>query len=141
MVNPSYFKNPKQGMAFTALAEPFSNFIFAFVVLLICYPLFGSNIVSGSAMDYLTDFLWVLFSINIVLGIFNLIPIPPLDGSKVFAILLPESAYFRFINFKYGFIVLIVLIYTGLTSNIIEPFMTVMYRGYFSIIERIYSFL
>jgi Zn-dependent protease len=126
-------------MAITAVAGPVSNFILAFIVMLVLYPiiLFGSA--GNTIVVYTFEFLLVLFRINIVLGIFNLLPIPPLDGSKVFSLILPESVYFRFISFRHGFIVLIILIYTGLTANIIFPLMSAMQNGYFRIIGYIYS--
>jgi len=141
MVDPNYFKNPKRGMAVTALAGPLSNFFLAFIVIMVYYPVYFTFATEGTAMGYLTLFLWVLFSINIVLGVFNLLPIPPLDGSKVFSVFLPEGAYFRFISFRYGFVVLLVLIYTGVTSNIMEPFITRMYQGYFIVVDLIYAFV
>jgi len=110
-------------------------------VLLIYFPLAVKFFYSGVIISYLLKFIWVLFSINIVLGIFNLLPIPPLDGSKIFSVFLPTQTYFKFTGFRYGFIILIILIYTGLTSNILQPLMTAVYNGYFFAVERIYFFL
>lgn len=143
MVDPHQFKYPKQDMAITAAAGPLSNFILAFIVILIYYPLLFLAVTGSIDMDisYVLDFLWVLFSINIVLGIFNLLPIPPLDGSKVFGFLLPEPLYFRFISFRYGIVFLLVLIYSGQTFNIINPIIIAMYNGYFYIVQRIFFFL
>ena len=141
MVNPRNLKDPKHGMGLTAVAGPVSNFILAFIVMLVYYPLVMTVGLDRAAIGYLFTFLWILFSINIVLGIFNMLPIPPLDGSKVFAVFLPEDIYFKFISFRYGFIVLIILIFTDRLSSIIQPFMTAISNGYIFVVERIYFFI
>ena len=141
MVNPGNFKNPKQDMAITALAGPVSNFIMAFIVVLIYYPVFFFLSPGGVIVRQLFSFFRILLTINIVLGIFNLLPIPPLDGSKVFAIFLPDHTYFRFTGFRYGFIILIILIYSGVTFRVIQPFMDAIIRGYLFAVDKIYFFL
>lgn len=90
-VNPINFRRDirmKTGMLLTALAGPASNLIFA-VILGIVIKLLKTFNVEGEAVFTLV---WYTFSINIVLAIFNLIPVPPLDGSKILAGLLPDSA-------------------------------------------------
>jgi Zn-dependent protease len=88
--NPSYFKNPKRDSALVALAGPASNIILA---ILLTIPM-------GLQMPLaLASLIQLTFYINIVLAVFNLIPIPPLDGSKIIAILLPKNTYYKYINF------------------------------------------
>ena len=91
-VNPNYFKKPRQGMALTALAGPASNLLLALLLLIparLIYTYAHYSVFNQTALDFLTS----TAALSIGLGLFNLIPIPPLDGSKVLAVLLPERAY------------------------------------------------
>lgn len=109
-VNPNYFKNPKRGMAITALAGPVSNFVLALALLLVLRFWFMTSI-GGAWMYFLLD----TAILSIGLGIFNLIPIPPLDGSKVAAVLLPDKAYRLLMRYeRIGMILLWVLITAGI---------------------------
>jgi Zn-dependent protease len=140
MVNPHNLKNPKQDMAIIAFAGPLSNFLFGLVVALL-YPLLYLSGIGGGVFVYLNAFFENLIVYNIVLGVFNLFPIPPLDGSKVFSIFLRDSDYFMFINFRYGFFILLALVLTGITWRIIEPLMMAIWRGYFQLVDMVYFFL
>ena len=84
-VDPRYFKKPKQGMALTALAGPVSNFVLAFISALAVNGLMGAVSVKGEGTALITAarFFYLLVLLNIGLGIFNLIPFPPLDGFHV----------------------------------------------------------
>jgi len=86
MVDIRNFKNPPRDNFLTALAGPISNFIFAFIIAL------GLRFVPSSGLAY--ALLSNLVVINVALGLFNLVPIPPLDGSKVWHLLLPTESYF-----------------------------------------------
>ena len=119
-IDPRYFKNPKAGMALTALAGPVSNFLLAFLtgfVAALCY--FGSELHSGSKLlYYLFEFFYTTTIISCGLGVFNLIPISPLDGSKVLYAFLPERAYFTLMRYeRYGSILLLILVATGLLGR------------------------
>jgi len=140
MVSPYNFKNPKQDMAITAFAGPLSNFILAFISIMILFPVvvYGGG---GVIASYLRDFFQMFTIINLMLGIFNLLPIPPLDGSKVYTFFLSDELYFRFTQFQYGFIVLIVLMFSGLLWGIIGPLVTMMYQGYSFVATSIYSLI
>lgn len=126
MVNPNYYQNKKQGMVNVALAGPMMNFILAFISIFSYYgiikllrlDLLPVNIVPVRVIfDYLLEFLPFLLSYNLGLGIFNLIPIPPLDGSKFLNALLPEQLYFSIMRYERYFApILILLLYTGLLS-------------------------
>lgn len=126
MVNPNYYQNKKQGMVNVALAGPMMNFILAFISIFSYYgiikllrlDLLPVNIVPVRVIfDYLLGFLPFLLSYNLGLGIFNLIPIPPLDGSKFLNALLPEQLYFSIMRYERYFApILILLLYTGLLS-------------------------
>ena len=84
-VDPRYFRKPKQGMAITALAGPVSNFLLAYVSAILYSGLYAVLVVRGetTGLALALEFFGVLMTLNIGLGIFNLIPFPPLDGSKV----------------------------------------------------------
>lgn len=106
-VNPRNFKNPKKGFALTALAGPASNLILGFIcalVYLIVYAslkdtLFTSEFAFNLAKNTLT-FLWLFHSINIGLGLFNLLPIPPFDGSRLLNVILPPKYYFGIMKYE-----------------------------------------
>lgn len=113
-VDPRYFKKPKQGMALTALAGPVSNFLLSCLLLACCKAilLYGSD---GAAMGILFYFLVVTARLSLGLGVFNLIPIPPLDGSKVLAVLLPDRTYGRLMRYeRYGIFILLALSFLGI---------------------------
>ena len=123
-IDPRYFKNPKAGMALTALAGPVSNFLLAFLtgfVAALCY--FGSELHSGSKLlYYLFEFFYTTTIISCGLGVFNLIPISPLDGSKVLYAFLPERAYFTLMRYeRYGMFLLIALVMFGALNGILGP--------------------
>jgi Zn-dependent protease len=92
-VNPHYFTNPKRDQALTALAGPASNFLLAAILAI---PLKFVAVELGTVPLF---FLQTLFEINILLCAFNLIPIPPLDGSKILAIFIPKSKYYQYEEF------------------------------------------
>lgn len=116
-VDMRYFKKPKQGMALTALAGPVSNFVLAVAALLVSRGIFS---LYGSAWDALFDFLITTAYLSIGLGLFNLIPISPLDGSKVLFAFLPDAAYMKLMRYeKYGMLVLFVLVWLGVGDNVL----------------------
>ena len=96
-VDPRYYKNPKWGMALVALAGPLANFILAFISGLI-YVLILKYAPYSELIQILLYFVTYLMVINIGLGIFNLIPIPPLDGSKIVGVILPNESYHKYMK-------------------------------------------
>ena len=115
-----YFKKPKQGMAITALAGPGSNLLLAMLLLL------GARITIAHYVDTafcsgLLNFLAMTAYMSVGLGLFNLIPISPLDGSKVLFAFLPDRAYMTLMRYeKYGMLVLFVLVWLGVGNNILS---------------------
>lgn len=121
-VNPYHFRNPRRDMALVSLAGPAANFLAAFLVakvlLLFVYGLVGNGIV----IDITGALLQKAVILNVMLGIFNLLPIPPLDGSKLIPTILPDSmqqGWFRFE--QYGFVILLALMFMlpGFLSTVI----------------------
>ena len=112
-VDMRYFKNPKRGMALTALAGPASNLAFAFLALLgVRAVLYHAP--DAAAWEWVYVFLLLLARMNVGLGVFNLLPISPLDGSKVLFALLPDAAYERLMRVeRYGFFLLYALLFFG----------------------------
>ena len=111
-VNMYRFKNPKVGMAVTAATGPASNVILAFIALLAWYPcVFASVFRGGAVWEYLAMFFQYVVIISAGLAVFNLIPIPPLDGSKMLFSLLPQRAYAVLMRYeRYGFLILVALL-------------------------------
>lgn len=103
-VNPNYFKNRKAGMAITALAGPLSNLLLAFVCTIVYKMLNNTGFVSAGLLremlSSLASAFFLMVSLNVGLGVFNLIPIPPLDGSRILNLVLPERTYFQIMRYE-----------------------------------------
>lgn len=116
-VNPNYFKKTKQGMALTALAGPVSNFLLALLTLLAA-RIFCDVAAYSETNQRILDFLLMVVVLSIGLGLFNLVPIPPLDGSKVLFAVLPDRAYdWLMRNERYGMLLLFALVFFDVGSN------------------------
>lgn len=96
-VNPYYFKNRKNGMALTALAGPVSNILLATACFAIYKALYYFAPM-GTVLQIFLQVLNIIISINVGLAAFNLIPIPPLDGSKIIGFFMPMNVYYKFSN-------------------------------------------
>ena len=132
-VDPRYFRRPKQGMALTALAGPMSNFLLA-LVLLFAGRLVYDYAPYSEANQRLLTFLLTTAILSLGLGLFNLIPIPPLDGSKVLAVLLPDSAYGQLMRYeRYGILLLLALSWLGLGGNFLGNAIYGVYEALFHI--------
>ena len=124
-INSRYFKKPRRDMALTAAAGPIMNFILALFGMLVCRILTKIFVAFPAQSDfvyYIQYAALTLFSyfhmLNLSLGVFNLIPIPPLDGSRIFYIFLPQKWYFGVMKYeKYIQLALLVLLWTGLLSR------------------------
>ena len=121
MVNPNYFRNYKKDMALTALAGPVSNILLGFVGVIIWVHL--APIVNNA---YFSMFITMFVTLNISLAVFNLLPIPPLDGSKIFLPLLPSRVYYDIMRYQqFGFIILIIALYLG----VLDPVLNICSNG------------
>ncbi|MBE6961000.1 MAG: site-2 protease family protein [Ruminococcaceae bacterium] len=133
-VDPRHFRNPKRGMAVTALAGPASNFLLAILLLLICKAIYIYND-PGSFL--ITVFYTLLYAVqlSIGLGLFNLLPIPPLDGSKILAAFLPDRAYYTLMRYeRYGMILLLVLSLANVTGDFISDGISSVYTALINLI-------
>lgn len=113
--NPRYLKNPKMGTALISFAGPFMNFIISFITFIILFK------VQNFADVKVNQLLFWIAIINAQLGVFNLIPIPPLDGSKIITIFMSPKTYFKYMEFQARYemqliIGLFVLIYIGILN-------------------------
>ena len=133
-VNMYNFQDPKKGMAITALAGPLMNFLIA-IVFLFLYGLLFKPLVSGGAIAMsILQMLENTAFLSLALGIFNLIPVSPLDGSKIFFAFLPDDIYEKLMRVeRYGMIILIVLALTGATSGILSTVTGWVYERLFFI--------
>lgn len=150
-VDPRNFKSPKRGMALTALAGPVSNFLLAWLFLLL----------GGGALRLMDAYFWALpiwalqglshlahFLVNaavlsVGLGIFNLFPIPPLDGSKVFFSLFPDRVYFTILRYeRYIMLLMLAAVWLGWLDEPLTFLIThvVNFLGSISLVPRYYLF-
>lgn len=116
-VDMRYFKDPKKGMALTALAGPVSNFILAFLILLagtLLLRVSPDSVVTA----YVLLFLCYMAVLSVGLGLFNLIPIPPLDGAKIFYAVLPDKLYGTMLHYeRYVRFAVLILAWLGVFSG------------------------
>lgn len=123
-VNPMNFNGDRQkGMLWVSLAGPATNLLIAIATAAIWKLTEPRGFIAVGTLFY-------LFSINIILAVFNIIPVPPLDGSKILAGILPRKYMHIIFNLeKYGFIILILLMFTGVTGMILTPLARIVGLG------------
>ena len=116
-INPFFFQKRKAGMALSALAGPTSNLLLAFLLYLLLKIAMLFSIVSRPYF-ILLQFLSIACQINISLAVFNLLPLPPLDGSRIFNLILPEKYYWKIMQYeRYIQLGLFILLFTGLLDG------------------------
>lgn len=119
MINPNNFRDRKKGTFFVSIAGVLTNFILAIISVIIMKHIRLS--------DFVFELFMNIFWFNIILGVFNLIPIPPLDGSKLlFSFLPPKYEYYLIKYEKYGYILLLLLIMTDNLDKILIPMVNFM---------------
>ena len=116
-VDPRYFKDPKRGMALTALAGPVSNFVLAILVLGVGSLIFRFGL-GTEFVAYVLLFLCYTAVLSVGLGLFNLIPIPPLDGAKIFYAVLSDKLYVTMLRYeRYVRFLVLILAWAGVFSG------------------------
>ena len=133
------FKNPKRGMALTALAGPVSNLLIAVVALALygaLYPFLDGGAIGG----YVLQMVYLTAYISIALAVLNIIPIPPLDGSKVLFSFLSDKSYVKLMRYeRYGMLILILLIATNNLSSTLGTAVSFMWDKLFFISQFAYD--
>ena len=133
-INPYNFKNRKIGMALSAFAGPLSNFLVSFVMLLIARIILFFPM-TNNFVPAIIQVLAMIAQISIGLGVFNMIPLPPLDGSRIFFVFLPEKYYFKIMDYEqYISIALMVLIISGALDVPLGFIGGLVYSGMFNIL-------
>lgn len=137
-INARNFKKPKLGMALSAFAGPVSNILLAFIFMII-YKIFFYLATDGHGfylsepmvyMVYIDFILTYIVILNISLGLFNLLPVPPLDGSRLATAFLPEKLYFKIMRYEQIiFLVLVVIMYTGILDPVLSKLMELTMTG------------
>ena len=129
-VNPRYYDNPRQGLMLVGLAGPTANFILAFLFSLLTKPVIFRFVGSIGLGESTATFLSLAIQINLALAIFNLLPVPPLDGSKILRGFLPTKfdKYLNKLEGPAGMIILMVLAFTGYLGKIIFPVVRLLYN-------------
>ena len=120
MVNPSYYKDARKGMALVALAGPVSNIILGIIGIILHF------IFRYESFFIIFFYFWM---INFALCIFNLIPVPPLDGSKILGLFVKGETYEAYLKHQFiGFILLMVIIFSGVFGIIINAVVNFVWR-------------
>lgn len=131
-IDPNYYKDRRGGMALTAAAGPLSNLLLAYLLMVI-YG-FGANIVNGIVLPQIVysafDVVLMLAYINVSLAVFNMLPIPPFDGSRIFGLVLPEELYFKVMKYeRYMMFAVLALLWTGVLSNVLRSINSWLFEG------------
>jgi Zn-dependent protease len=117
-INPGNFRDSKRGTILVSLAGPVSNILFALVTAIVIVLLSIFDLFKGEWVKIL----WLTYSYNIVFAVFNLLPLPPLDGSKVVSSLLPGRQAYAFERLEpYGPWILLALVYLGVIGIVTRP--------------------
>jgi Zn-dependent protease len=116
-VNFNNLRNPRSGMALVSLAGPLSNLVLA-ILFVLPIKLGLANAISGPIL------IQAVF-INLALAIFNILPIPPLDGSKIVAAFAPKKWMYTLFEWeRYGFFIIFILLYLGILDRVFVPLLT-----------------
>ena len=125
-INPLYFKNPKRDIMLVSLAGPATNFVLAIISAIILKLIsnipISSTFVFYKIMVPFSIIIKLSIQINIAFAFFNLIPIPPLDGSKILMGLLPDKLSYKFAQIEpYGFVIILLLVFTNAFQYTLWP--------------------
>ena len=145
VVNPDYYKNKKRGMALVALAGPLMNFLLAIFSIIIMAIFVKVNAYSN-VLIIIYNFLLYFSVINLGLGLFNLIPIPPLDGSRILGAFLKDDTYEQYMKYeRSGFIIIAILLalssLRGNGTSFISELVDIIFNFIFRLVLKIFGVL
>jgi Zn-dependent protease len=120
-VNPGRFKNPKWGMAACAAAGPLSNILLATIFMgALKYIVYAYSWPFPTWYETARYALGIMIWVNLSLAVFNLLPVPPLDGSRIFSAILPDHLYFKIMRYeRFIMIGTIALVYLGVLNGVL----------------------
>lgn len=141
-INPNYYKNRTKGMALVAVAGPLANFILAFIGILAGYIIILLCLLAGvtnSVINTLESIVFVFAFRNLCFMVFNLIPLPPLDGFKVAGLFIPSRIYYNILRYEqYVILIIMFLSLSGAFNSIIGTgvnfFMNMLFNAVWSIL-------
>lgn len=134
-VNMYRFRDPKKGMAITALAGPACNLVLSALALFL-YGLLYLPLLGTAALEPVSQLLQITAYLSLNLAVFNLIPIPPLDGSKVLFALIPDQSYMKLMRYeRYGMLLLLLIVSTDLVGRPLNQITSALYSAFFHIAQ------
>ncbi len=141
-INPNYYKNRTKGMALVAAAGPLANFILAFIGILVGYIIILLCLLAGvsnSVINSLKSIVFIFAFRNLCFMVFNLIPLPPLDGFKVAGLFIPNRIYYNILRYEqYVILVIMFLSLSGAFNSIIGTgvnfFMNMLFNAVWGIL-------
>lgn len=146
-VNPMYYKNRKRGMALVGIAGPLTNLLLAILGTIIWFLPYVISALAGGTLPAwfevgFRSFMYLFVYRNLCFMVFNLIPIPPLDGSRVIAMFLKDKAYYTLMSYeRYSFILIIILSVTGVFDTVIGTGVNLSFRLIFGAVIKMFGIL
>ena len=142
-IDSRYYKDPKSGIIWTSFAGPLANFMLSFLCVVLYYGMirFAPTFFIGSIGQFLSQILAVTASMSIGFGIFNLLPIPPLDGAKILWSFLPDDLYYKINNGAWWTnLLFFALLWSGLISGPISMLRNQMIEFFSNIAIHLFGF-
>lgn len=144
-IDSRYFKKPKRDVALTALAGPVSNILMAFCGILLFSILRAVFVQVGAASSFgatiqqlVLYLLFYFYSLNLSLAVFNFLPVPPLDGSRIFLVFLPQEYYFGIMKYeRYIQLALMLCLWLGFLDGILSTLVGWLASGMFALVGLI----
>ena len=143
-INPNYYRNRKAGMALSALAGPVSNFIMATLslillkVIFVMLGFFPMLRLGDTILQFIFLVLYTMVITNVVLCIFNMLPVPPFDGSRIYLIFLPEKWYFGIMKYER---IIMIAVFLILFAGILDRPLGIAYQSVIVFLDRATGFL
>jgi len=141
-INPYNLKDPKKDMAVISLAGPIMNFVLSILFFIPLY-IYTDGFHTADLSNYTVLFFYIGMTLNLSLAVFNILPLPPLDGSKVFGSLFPDRIYAKIVMFNPNISmgILILLSFTNILSNILSPMINSVFHLYLFLADYISGLL